>query len=136
MASVRSVSSRRDVDLLAAALCVGSVMVAACGISSRRPKRHDTRSAPAASETPERSYSSFFSYFEQRSSSLGHSVSHVGIGPRRHHRRSTCPAGETLLAFYAANPVRFGHRRPEPPRLRLLIRIVSRSEVVDAQVAL
>jgi len=61
--------------------------------------------------------SSFFSYYnhDHRHSGIGyHTPASVHYGTAAEVRAQRA---ETLLAAYAANPVRFGHRRPEPPKL-------------------
>ena len=59
----------------------------------------------------------FFSYYnhDHRHSGIGyHTPASVHYGTAGEVRRQRC---ETLEAAYAANPARFRHRRPEPPKL-------------------
>jgi putative transposase len=44
-------------------------------------------------------------------------TAYARLGPLRHRRRDPRRAGRTLDAAYAANPGRFRHRPPSPPKL-------------------
>ncbi|HVA10283.1 MAG TPA: IS3 family transposase [Acidimicrobiales bacterium] len=60
---------------------------------------------------------SFFAYYnhEHRHSGIGyHTPASVHYGTAEEVRTQRA---ETLEAAYAANPIRFGHRKPEPPKL-------------------
>jgi putative transposase len=58
----------------------------------------------------------FFSYYNHASIPALR-ITHR-VGPLRHRQRGPCATLlRTLEAAYAANPARFRHRRPEPPKL-------------------
>ena len=65
--------------------------------------------------------SSFFSYYnhDHRHSGIGyHTPASVHYGTAAEVRAQRA---ETLLGAFAANPVRFGHRRPKPPNLPTVV---------------
>ena len=53
----------------------------------------------------------------QRSPPCRHRTPHPGIGPLRHHHEIRAARADTLTAAYNANPARFRHQPPTPPKL-------------------